>query len=219
MKEYAPGSISWQISNVLRERYPDGVAETGAWTQIAGEFGATRELVRQVAANLGIERRNKVRMVRVCASCGNPPLARGQSLYCADCVKIPLACEWCGKLRYEYVRVVLRRYDNEYNAQRRAAGLPSYKTGMTFCSTQCSWRYRGKHYGWGNPDHPNNAHRGEHGRVTQYQQGCRCDACKAASREYYGNKYKENPEYREKVLARGRAYYARKKAERAAART
>lgn len=201
MKEYTPGSKSALIQSALRERYPNGVAETGSWTQLANEFGATRELVRQVAASLGIKRRNRVRMVRVCSSCGKCRTSSSVSgLFCSDCVKIPLACEECGKLRYEYIDWVLRRYDDEYNAKRRAAGLPSYTTGKTFCSKQCSWSYRGKHYGWGSPSHPRNAHKGEHGRASQYQQGCRCDACREASSTYYKD------------------YYARKKAERAAAR-
>ena len=47
---------SEQAAISLRERYPDGVAPTGAWTEIAAALGVSRELVRQVAQRLGIHR-------------------------------------------------------------------------------------------------------------------------------------------------------------------
>lgn len=219
MKEYAPGSKSALIQSALRERYPNGVAETGSWTQLANEFGATRELVRRVAASLGIKRRKKVRMVRVCSSCGK--CVTGQSgrpsMFCVDCVKIPLACDECGEIRREYAHEVLRRFNDEYNSKRVARGQRVY-SGHYFCSRACFGKRAGREHGWGNPEHPHNAHKGEHGRVSQYRQGCRCSPCREASSAYYKKLYATNPEHRARILARAKERYARLKEERAAAR-
>lgn len=43
-----------RVQNALRERFPEGVAPHGVWSQIAKECGVTREYVRQEAVKLGI---------------------------------------------------------------------------------------------------------------------------------------------------------------------
>lgn len=146
---------------VIAKRYPCAALPTGALTDLAAEFGVSRERIRQIAKEMGLHGTSgkRAKWTRLfCAECGKritKPLeyfqARGVEppTFCGPCSArpIPVECSACGKVVLKRRAVfergvgISRTVDKRYGAR-------------FFCSRPCMGRWAGKAYGWGSPDHP-----------------------------------------------------------------
>lgn len=151
----------------LLRRFPCGEAPHGAYAEIGGRVGVTREYVRQVASGLGlIVQAQRAKPPRQCVDCGAPP--RKYSPRCDACNTVTLACASCGVLFLRSRSTVVSLGPNA-----------KYAAGLYYCSYACSGRGR-----IGKP-HRMNARPLIHGTNAGYSR-CKpsCDACRAAHAAY-----------------------------------
>lgn len=147
----------------LLAKYPCAILPFGVVTEIAEQFGVTRERVRQIAVGLGypgyMSQTKDQRIIRskmgrtLCPTCGKP-MGRGRyaenrvSRYrCQDCRWIEVACSECGKLK----RVHASEYLSKVSRGRTNYGK---YTGAQFCDRVCFGRYMGERVGFA--AHPEN---------------------------------------------------------------
>ena len=141
------------IARALRERYPCAALPPGAMTDLAAEFGVSRQRVQQIAKNIGVsgtKGSRNARPVHICASCGEP-MSRGvKSLMCRACKWITVSCDGCGvdiqRLASDLVRQVGQIKDTPY-------GGATY-TGRSFCTKSCFGSWAARNYGWGTANNP-----------------------------------------------------------------
>lgn len=95
--------MNWQEE--MAKRYPCQEIPLGHITQLAAEFGVSKQRVSQVAKKLGLTSRKFEAQItnRVCGNCGQP-LQKHKQL-CHDCLYVTLACDICGRL-FERLRSV-----------------------------------------------------------------------------------------------------------------
>ncbi len=172
-----PASKSALIQAALLERYACQAIPYGALTEIAMEFGVTRELVRVTANRAGITGRlhaADMKPTLLCGSCGVRPVIGKNSATCRECKFVTLPCAYCG--------APVKRAAWMFTARAKRYG--DKFTGEVFCDHACQGKKYGREYGWGNPEHPNRQQ--THG-TSGYQRGCRCDVCLTEGRAYARN--------------------------------
>jgi hypothetical protein len=106
----------------------------GEMTDLAAEFGCSRERVRQVLRrNMELELESKKNSLFPCGSCGKSRMYRGKmSSLCADCSwserRVSLTCRKCGK-KFNRGLASHARYVAKYGKRRGHRG--------PFCSRPC----------------------------------------------------------------------------------
>ena len=161
----------------LIKHYPCAALPLGALTDIAAQFGVTRERVRQIAVGLGYpgwrSQTPERRVIRgkmgrnLCPSCGKPwgtaryPEDRIGSTRCEACRWTEVACTECGKPK----RVRTAHYLWIIGKTRPVGKTADATyTGAQFCNRVCFGRYIARTAGF--LAHPENAvHHGQAARL------------------------------------------------------
>lgn len=129
----------------LQRRYPCQATPFGGLTEVAVLFGVSRERVRQIANETGMDRIHRVKVVKTCVFCDQPKM-RNNNFYCEEHQTVPLVCSECGTtFRITNYEVIARSRGKYTKGQPRTGRL----TDEWFCSKPCFGAYAGRTYGWG----------------------------------------------------------------------
>lgn len=137
----------------LIKHYPCAALPLGALSEIAAQFGVTRERVRQIAVGLGYpgwhSQSPEQRVIlgkmgrKLCISCGKP-YGRGRyaedrigRIRCEECRWTEVSCTECGKLK----RVRTSRYLSSIGRTNKVGSGAATYTGAQFCNRVCFGRY------------------------------------------------------------------------------
>lgn len=104
----------------------EGVTPHGALADVGKTFGLTRERIRQIAVQMGVETSGKPLASPVylaCATCGIRPVQgwRTGGVQCVECKKVPVACDYCGVILYREEKQVLRNALNGFGKSHTGA--------------------------------------------------------------------------------------------------
>ena len=147
------GDRTLSIEAAIESRYPCMALPYGALTDLAVEYGVTREWVRRVAGRIGATgtrtgNRPNARPRVSCGRCGkpfqNPPKS---AAVCRDCRSVDLPCTFCGKPKRVSAASLARKVNED--ARVMPGGTSARYTGRVFCDRQCFGKWFGLTYGYG----------------------------------------------------------------------
>lgn len=177
-------TASEEIRQAILKRWPCQAVPRGTQRALAREFGVSPELVRLQLNRLGYQPTAPVdRDIYLCIDCGKEVTAKARDGRCPACRKkanlLDLICDHCGKT-----------FQRTLSERTNAMGNPNHNGG-TFCSRKCFHAWQGPHMsevrkerhwrsGWAaRPAKPY-----VHGERRTYNNGCRCEPCRAARHSY-----------------------------------
>lgn len=138
-----------EIKAVIANRYYCGEYPTGALSDLAIEFGVSRQLVWQIAKSMGLKgpSTNVRRFLPIvlCAVCGKQIKYQNKTGICQSCRWIELPCVNCGEL--------LKRSANNLAKRNGKSTNRGTYTGRVFCNQKCFYQWVGKTYGFKAKNH------------------------------------------------------------------
>ncbi len=177
-----------QVREAIEQRFGVcAVLPVGTITELAAEFGVTRQRVSQIVIKLGKSGTTRTPK-KVCASCGKRMTQEAKAIICRECGWIDVACSSCGKL----VRRSATMLASRVGVTNIIKGEAATYTGQTFCNRTCFGKMMGK----------KNLRPIQHGTRHAYRgRGCRCAICvtdgvaaeREAAREAYRRKREKMP--------------------------
>lgn len=142
-----PLTKSDKIKEELRRRWPCQEIPWGGQTELAKEYGVTRELVRQLAVKLNYEQLKPTKTQYFCI-CGKEMKS---ATICSDCRQFEIPCEFCKSPVKRSIAAHARKLlHGKHKVTDKDGNFKAYAeyTGRVFCNKICHGKWLGKKHGF-----------------------------------------------------------------------